>query len=168
MLDLPDLGPDAPAGENLENDGAFGALEGATRGKPEQQHGDLIIPAEDPDWKEVDAQAVALLAVTRDLRILQYLAVARLHLRGLTGFAEVLRVVRTQLEANWAYVHPQLDPEDDNDPTLRANALAGLVGCRAGAAAAARSSFGRIHASWEDFLARHRHGDWGDRGSGRS
>ena len=126
MLDLPDLSPDAPAGENLENDGAFGALERASRGKPEQQHGDLIIPAEDPDWKDVDAQATALLEKTRDLRILQYLALARLNLRGLTGFAEVLRAVRTQLEANWAYVHPQLDPEDDNDPTLRANALLGL------------------------------------------
>ena len=126
MLDLPDLSPDAPAGESLENDSAFGALERATRGKPEQQHGDLIIPAEDPDWKEVDAQASALLGTTRDLRILQYLALARLNLRGLTGFAEVLRAVRTQLETNWPYVHPQLDPEDDNDPTLRANALLGL------------------------------------------
>ena len=126
MLDLPDLSPDSPAGENLENDSAFGALERATRGKAEQQHGDLIIPAEDPDWKEVDAQATALLASTRDLRILQYLAVARLHLQGLPGFAEVLKAVRLQLEANWGYVHPQLDPEDDNDPTLRANALLGL------------------------------------------
>jgi type VI secretion system protein ImpA len=127
LLDLPDITEDAPAGENLENDAAFGALERAARGKPEQQAGDLIIPAEDPDWKDVDAQATALLEQTHDLRILQLLAVARLNLRGIPGFAEVLAAIRVQLQSHWAEVHPQLDPEDDNDPTLRANALFSLA-----------------------------------------
>jgi len=127
LLDLPDITEDAPAGENLENDAAFGALERAARGKPEQQAGDLIIPAEDPDWKEVDAQATALLEQTHDLRILQLLAVARLNLRGISGFAEVLAAIREQLQSHWPEIHPQLDPEDDNDPTLRANALLSLA-----------------------------------------
>ncbi len=127
MLDLPDISEDAPAGENLENDLAFGALERAGRGKPEQQAGSVIIPAEDPDWKDVDQQATALLEQTHDLRILQLLAIARLNLRGLPGFAEVLAAIRDQLQNRWAEVHPQLDPEDDNDPTLRANALFGLA-----------------------------------------
>ncbi len=127
MLDLPTISEDAPAGENLENDAAFGALERAARGKPEQQAGSVIIPAEDPDWKDVDAQATALLEQTHDLRILQILAVARLNLRGLPGFAEVLAAIREQLQTCWTQVHPQLDPEDDNDPTLRANALFSLA-----------------------------------------
>jgi type VI secretion system protein ImpA len=127
VLDLPDISEDAPAGENLENDAAFGALERAGRGKPEQQAGSVIIPAEDPDWKDVDAQAMALLEQTHDLRILQLLAVARLNLRGLPGFAEVLAAIREQLQTRWEQVHPQLDPEDDNDPTLRANALFSLA-----------------------------------------
>jgi len=127
LLDLPDITEDAPAGENLENDAAFGALERAARGKPEQQAGSVIIPAEDPDWKDVDAQATALLEQTHDLRILQILAVARLNLRGMAGFAEVLAAIREQLQSHWTDVHPQLDPEDDNDPTLRANALFSLA-----------------------------------------
>jgi type VI secretion system protein ImpA len=127
VLDLQPISDDAPAGENLENDSAFGALERAARGKPEQQAGTVVIPAEDPDWKDVDAQATALLARTHDLRILQLLAVARLYLRGLPGFAEVLAAIREQLQTTWAQVHPQLDPEDDNDPTLRANALFSLA-----------------------------------------
>ncbi len=127
MLDLPDISEESPAGENLENEPAFGALERAARGKPEQQAGSAIIPAEEPDWKDVDAQATALLEQTHDLRILQLLAVARLNLRGLPGFAEVLAAIREQLQSHWTDVHPQLDPEDDNDPTLRANALFSLA-----------------------------------------
>ena len=127
MLDLPDISTDAPAGPNLENDSAFGALERAAKGKPEQQAGATIIPAEDPDWRDVEAQALALLETTHDLRILQILALARLHLRGMAAFAEVLAAIRGQLENQWEHVHPQLDPEDDNDPTLRANALLSLA-----------------------------------------
>lgn len=112
-----------PAGPNLEFDADFGALERAAQGKPEQQYGETVIPAEPPDWKDVDAQAQALLDRTRDLRVIGHLSVARLHLGGLTEFAAVLSLLRELLQARWDEVHPQLDPEDDNDPTLRANAL---------------------------------------------
>jgi type VI secretion system protein ImpA len=113
----------SPTGPNLEFDPDFAALERAAQGKPEQQYGDTIIAAEEPDWKDVEAQAVALLERTRDLRVLGHLAVARLHLSGLIEYAEVLALVRQLLETWWNEIHPQLDPEDDNDPTLRANAL---------------------------------------------
>lgn len=120
---LPDLDGDAPAGPNLEFDPSFGELERAAQGKPEQQYGGTIIPAEEPNWKEVAGLAEDLLDRTRDLRVLVTLAVARLQLKGLVAFVEVVGVIRDQLEARWPYVHPQLDPEDDNDPTFRANAL---------------------------------------------
>jgi type VI secretion system protein ImpA len=120
---LPDLTEDAPAGENLELHSDFGALERAAQGRPETQYGDTINAAIPPDWRETEALALNLLERTRDLRVLTYLAVARLHLTGLSGFAEVLSQIRWQLESRWEHVHPQLDPEDANDPTLRANAL---------------------------------------------
>jgi type VI secretion system protein ImpA len=120
---LHEVTADDPAGPNLEFDADFGALERAAQGKPEQQFGATIIPAEDPDWKSVDALATALLERTRDLRILGHLALARLHLSGLPAYAQIVSVIRQLLEARWDTVHPQLDPEDDNDPTLRANAL---------------------------------------------
>ncbi len=120
---LVDLSADSPTGPNLEFDAAFGALERAAQGKPEQQYGDTIIPAEEPDWKDVAAQASALLDRTHDLRVLGHLSVARLHLFGLPDFAAGLTLIRQLLETRWEEAHPRLDPEDDNDPTLRANAL---------------------------------------------
>jgi type VI secretion system protein ImpA len=118
---------DLPAGPNLEFDPDFGALERVAQGKPEQQYGGTIIPAEEPDWKEVEAQAGALLERTRDLRVLGQLAVARLHLSGLPAYAEVVSMTRQLLETRWDEIHPQLDPEEDNDPTLRGNALLRLA-----------------------------------------
>jgi type VI secretion system protein ImpA len=124
---LPDIDLDSPCGPNLEFDAAFGELERTAQGKPEQQYGGTIIPGEEPDWKEVAAQADALLDRTRDLRVLVLLAIARLQLAGVTEFTAVLGAIRYVLEARWAHVHPQLDPEDDNDPTFRANALLPLA-----------------------------------------
>jgi len=124
---LPDLDLEAPCGPNLEFDAAFGELERTAQGKPEQQYGGTIIPGEEPDWKEVASQADALLDRTRDLRVLVLLAVARMQLAGPAQFVAVLGAIRFLLEARWAHIHPQLDPEDDNDPTFRANALLPLA-----------------------------------------
>ena len=117
----------APSGPNLEFDPDFGALERAAQGEPERQAGNTVIAAKDPEWKQVEAQAVALMQRTRDLRVLTHLALARLHLSGLAGYAEVLALTRELLETRWDDVHPQLDPEDDNDPTMRAMSLLRLA-----------------------------------------
>jgi type VI secretion system protein ImpA len=125
-LDVTGLAPvsaDAPAGENLELDPEFGALERAAQGKPEVQYGNTIEPAVPPDWKETTALAEALMERTHDLRVMVHLAIARLHLEGLPGFARVVRLIRNQLESEWPHIHPQLDPEDDNDPMQRSNAV---------------------------------------------
>ena len=84
------------------------------------------LPAVPPEWKEVEALALSLLERTRDLRVLVHLAVARLNLHGLPAFAEVLVPILELLETQWDAVHPRLDPEDDNDPLLRANTLSRL------------------------------------------
>jgi type VI secretion system protein ImpA len=116
-----------PTGPNLEFDPDFGALERAAQGEPERQAGETIIPAKEPDWKDVEARAVALMERTRDLRVLGHLGLSRLHLGGLPAYAELLGVARDLLESRWDEVHPQLDPEDDNDPTMRASALLRLA-----------------------------------------
>ena len=127
MLDpavpLPDISADEPAGPNLEFDAEFAEFERNAQGKPEQQYGSTVVPAEEPDWKQVVAGAWALLERTYDLRVLARLAVGRLQREGMVGYAETLALIRQMLETRWSSVHPQLDPEDDNDPTLRANAL---------------------------------------------
>jgi type VI secretion system protein ImpA len=125
-LMLADLSEEAPAGEDLENDPDFTAMERAAERKPETQHGDVITPAEPPNWKEVDALASSLLERTRDLRVLVHQAVARLNLTGIPVFSQSLARIAQLLETRWEVVHPRLDPEDDNDPTLRANTLSRL------------------------------------------
>lgn len=124
---LSPLSEQAPCGADLEYDPAFLALEEAARGKPEQQFGDTLIPAQEPDWRVVDEQARALLARTRDLRVLMPWLRARTRLHGLRGFAATLPLAHAWLDRHWDQVHPLLDADDHNDPTMRLNALAPLA-----------------------------------------
>lgn len=121
------LAGDEPCGPDLEYDPAFEELERNLAGKPEVQYGSTITPAVPPDWKLVRRQAVELLGRTRDVRIAVALARALLALEGLPGFAAGLRTIEGMLETCWDGVHPRLDPDDDNDPTLRINSMAPLV-----------------------------------------
>jgi type VI secretion system protein ImpA len=123
---LAPLAPDAPCGENLEYDAEFTAFERALQGKPEVQYGATLVAAEPPDWKAARTQALALFSRTRDLRIAVPLAQTLLHTDGLDGFADGLRVVAGLLQSAWSTVHPQLDPQDGDDPTMRVNSLAAL------------------------------------------
>lgn len=118
--------PDSPSGDDLEYDPDFLELERAAQGKPEQQFGSTVIPAEEPDWRNVQTLALGLLARTKDIRVVAHLARAMLHQSGLVGFGEGLGLLRRLLETQWATVHPQLDPEDDDDPTMRINALVAI------------------------------------------
>jgi type VI secretion system protein ImpA len=119
---------DSPAGENLEYDAAFGELERAARGKEERRSGDQVVPAEPPRWREVAEQASALLDRTRDLRVTFYLTHAALNIDGLPGLADGLRLTHGLLQNFWDTVYPQLDKDDNDDPTLRMNSLAQLAG----------------------------------------
>src|SRR6185436_4508074 len=115
------------SGPNLEYDADFATLERTAVGKPEQQMGATIVPAEDPDWKVVAKQAQALFARSKDLRVGVHLAKALLRTGGYVGFGEAVAVLRGLVDGYWDSVHPRLDPEDDNDPTMRVNALAALA-----------------------------------------
>jgi len=117
---------DAPCGADLEYDPAFLELDRLSQSKPEQQMGDAIVPAQEPDWKEVGNRALALLGKTKDLRIAIRLTRARLYTEGLAGLADGLAVVRGVVEKFWDGFYPRLDPDDDNDPTFRVNVLMGL------------------------------------------
>lgn len=124
---LQDLGHEPPSGPNLEYDPAFLELEQAALGKPEVQYGDTITPAVAPEWKLVKKLALELIARSHDLRIAVPLLRALLALHGIAGFADGLRLIERLLDERWDSVHPQLDPDDDNDPMLRINSLATLA-----------------------------------------
>ncbi|MGC3967832.1 MAG: type VI secretion system protein TssA [Pirellulales bacterium] len=116
----------APSGENLEYDPQFSELERSAQGTAEQQYGNTVIEAKEPEWDDVRKLSAELCERTHDLRVGLYLARSSLHTAGLRGFREGLALLRGYVEKFWDTVHPQLDPEDDNDPTIRVNTLVGL------------------------------------------
>ena len=115
-------------GENLEYDPAFTALASAAQGKPEQQFGEIVIAAVEPDWRAVSDQAEALLYRTKDVRAAILLLRASVHLHGLAGFNRGMQLLTGLLENFWESIHPGLEAEgeSDHDPTMRLNALAPL------------------------------------------
>lgn len=117
-----------PSGENLEYDFDFMQLQIAAEPGQERQAGSEILAAEDPDFKDVEARALAVLERSHDLRAAVILAASVLHTKGMTGFAEAVAYVRGCLEQHWDTCHPQLDADDDDDPTMRINAVVGLAG----------------------------------------
>lgn len=125
------LAGDAPCGSDLEYDASFLALEEAARGKPEQQYGDTVIPAEPPDWRRVQQLALELCERTRDLRVGLHLVRATLNQDGLPALPAGLSLMQRLLAQHWDHVHPMLDVEDHNDPTMRMNALAPLADVQA-------------------------------------
>ncbi len=115
-----------PSGENLEYEDIFLVMEIAARPVEERQAGDEILEAEDPDFADVAQKALAVMERSHDLRAGVVLAGAQLFTRGLAGFSEGLAYVRGCLEQHWETCHPELDAEDDDDPTMRINALRAL------------------------------------------
>ncbi len=121
------LGDEAPSGTDLGYDPAFDTLARMNQPTEERVIGDSVIEATDPDYDKVVEMATELLGRSRDVRIAVILANATLRTQGLPGFEMVLRYVRDSLETYWDSVHPQLDHEDEDDPTMRVNAVLGLA-----------------------------------------
>ncbi|MCX7088472.1 MAG: type VI secretion system protein TssA [Methylococcales bacterium] len=123
---LKDIDPEHVCGDDLQYDPAFIALEQAVKGKPEQQMGETIVEAEPPNWRDIKKYSEALLLKTIDLRVLMIYLRALIALQGFSGLQDGLILIRTLLEQRWDSIHPQLDPDDDNDPTERVNVLMSL------------------------------------------
>jgi type VI secretion system protein ImpA len=120
---LKEVSSESPCGPDLTYDADFLALESAARGKTEQQFGDTVIPAEPPEWREVEARACALLIRSKDLRVAVALCRAWVSMKGLTGFAAGLGLVCGLLERYWETVHPVAE---DGDYFMRMNAVSSL------------------------------------------
>ncbi len=117
----------SPCGEDMEYDAQFLQLERDARGQPERSMGDSILPAEPPEWRSIQQQSLDLLQRSKDLRITHFLLQSTLALQGVAGLAEALTLINALLREYWADLHPRLDADDDNDPTVRINALSGLT-----------------------------------------
>jgi type VI secretion system protein ImpA len=123
---LTPIGEASPCGDDLEYDAAFTALAAASERKPEQQFGDTVIPAVEPEWRDVAEQADAILRRSKDVRAAVLLLRAATRLQGVPGFNAGLQLLTGLFDRFWDGIHPTLDADDDNDPTMRLNALAPL------------------------------------------
>lgn len=129
---LPALGDEQPCGPNLEYAPDFLQLEEAARERGGDEFaGDsgnrITSEGKGPNWLEVRQLAENLLKQTRDIRIAVYYTRALLRTEGFGGIQTGLHLILSLLKAHWAHVHPELDADDGNDPTMRLNALAPLV-----------------------------------------
>ena len=116
------LSSEDPCGTDLSYDPALHELETLSHGKPETQFSD----AEEPNWKKVREQSLALFGRTKDLRLAIQLIVAELQEEGFPGFASGLQLLRRLVERYWDTLYPRLDPEFGNDPLERINLLSSL------------------------------------------
>jgi len=137
----------SPSGDDLGYDPQFASMEQAGAGKPESQYGDKVFAAEPPDWPAVHEHALALAQRTRDVRVAVWLVRCGARLHGLGGVEQGLRLVHGLLEGLWDSVHPQLDASDNNDPTMRLNALAPLTALDAGLADLRAASLAAVRGS---------------------
>jgi type VI secretion system protein ImpA len=117
----------SPCGEDLEYDAEFLQLERDALGKPERIMGDSIQAGEPPQWRKIEQASTALLQRSKDLRISHFLLQSALALDGINGLSNTLILTRELLTQYWDTLYPQLDADDDNDPTVRVNALSGLT-----------------------------------------
>ena len=125
---LEPISPELPCGDDLEYDQEFGEMERAAQPVAEQQFGETVIEGQEPQWKQVRSKALGLLTRTKDLRVAVLLARAVVRTDGLAGFCEAIAVVRGLVQQYWEHVHPQLDPDDGLDPTIRVNTLKATSG----------------------------------------
>ena len=121
------LSEEAPCGVDVSDEAAYGELDRAAQGTPEQEMAGEVIEAVGPNWLDVANKALEMSQRTRDLRVIFHLVLAALQLDGFAGLRDGLAVLRGVLEKFWDHVHPQLDPEDDNDPFERVNILASMT-----------------------------------------
>jgi type VI secretion system protein ImpA len=124
---LAPISDSAPAGENLEYQPEFAALEEAALGKPERQMGTQTLAGEPPNFGVLFARSNDLLRRSKDLRIAAHLTRACVDREGFVGLHQGLALLHRLLANYWPVVHPQLDPDDGNDPTMRVSALSALV-----------------------------------------
>lgn len=126
-LNLASFGEDAPSGADLEYEKVFTDLELAARPGEERQVGSAFVAGQEPDPKRLMERAEAVLEQSHDLRAAVHYCYGAVRVDGYAGLGAATGYIRGCLEQYWDTCHPQLDAEEDNDPTMRVNAVRGLV-----------------------------------------
>ena len=113
-------------GENCEYDDLYLSLDSLALGSPSNEMGDSIVEGKDPDYRTLYKNCLTLWGKTRDLRVASFFTLASLCLNGLEGLKQGLTIIDYLVNEQFSDFYPQLDPDDDNDPTERINILSML------------------------------------------
>jgi type VI secretion system protein ImpA len=113
----------SPCGENLEYDPALILLQAKLQPRLGAEYGGFTEAADPVNWAEVERDCHALLAKSRDIRLVVTLIRCRLRVVGLVSLAEGLQALLALLQQWPEHLYPQLQDEGDFVPLLRANAL---------------------------------------------
>lgn len=124
---LAPVSDELPAGADLEYDPAVLEVLRLAEGTPERVMGGATVPAEEADWRQVQAQCTQILSRSKDLRIALLLLRALLRTSSLPGLYAGIQLMAGLIDRYWESLYPGLDPADDNDPTERMNLLASLT-----------------------------------------
>ncbi len=120
------LSADSPAGVNLEYDPIYLALEDEASSHGGGALGDEDGVEQGADFKALQKHCAALWEQTRDFRVAVFYTVALTVNQGLAGFNHGLALLNFLSRELWSEAYPQLDPDDDLDPTERLNILSTL------------------------------------------
>lgn len=113
-----------PSGIDIEYDARFLELQRLVEGTPEQEYGDTIIEAKEPDWNAVDKLCCQLLSESKDIRLFCFYLQALTAKHGVIGFAHGCNELLSNLENHWDSIYPTLYDEDgDYDSYYRINAI---------------------------------------------
>jgi type VI secretion system protein ImpA len=118
---------ESPSGQNLEYEDRFLEMLRLGEIRPEMQFGATILPSKSPDWQRLLDCCHDLAHETRDLRVAMPMLDALTHTGGWAGFSDGLEVISGWIVEFWDSLYPELDSEDDNDPTARLSVLSHLV-----------------------------------------
>jgi type VI secretion system protein ImpA len=102
-----------PCGESLEDTQLLASFDAY------RVFGQIAPPSADTDWRDIRNSAEEALKQSKDFRLLAHLALARLHMEGLTSFCGLLGVAGQWLQQYPDHVYPRID----DDAILRKNAL---------------------------------------------
>ncbi|EHK63212.1 ImpA family type VI secretion system protein [Achromobacter arsenitoxydans] len=133
----PDAGPeadllqpldgDSPCGPDLEYDPGFVILLANVATRRDAQYGDFVDAATPINWGEAERDCRALLARSKDLRLLVILARCRVRQAGAPGLRVSLELIDAMLRRYADGLNPVPTLDGEHDPMIFANALGALA-----------------------------------------
>ena len=103
-----------PTGIDIEYDARFIDIQSLVEGKPEQQYGDVIIEAQEPDWGTVEKLCRQILSESKDIRVFCFYAQALTANYGILGFKKGCEIIHANIGKYWEDLYPKLVDEEDN------------------------------------------------------